>query len=100
VLDTLDKMHEEVSRNTIVVFGSDHGEMLQSHELIGKGHYYDESSRVPLFIRLPHSSPKATSGSHKEVGRVYRNAASLTDLYPTLIGLAIQDNDKVCCTPL
>jgi len=48
----------EVSRlglenNTLVVFTSDHGEMMGSHGLMGKNIWYDESFRVPLLVRFP-----------------------------------------------
>jgi len=39
--------------NTIVVFTSDHGEMMGSHSLIGKTVLYEESVRVPLLLRAP-----------------------------------------------
>jgi arylsulfatase A-like enzyme len=53
----LDKLasRPEIDRNTVVVFTSDHGEYAGSHGLRGKGAAaYDESIRVPLFIRDPH----------------------------------------------
>lgn len=83
VLDTL-KRSPEVNDRTIVVFASDHGEMLQSHEMVGKGTWYDEAARVPLLLRVPPSLSSSSGVS----GRVYRAASSLTDLYPTLVGLA------------
>jgi arylsulfatase A-like enzyme len=39
--------------NTVVVFTSDHGEMMGSHGLIGKGVLYEEACRVPLLVRAP-----------------------------------------------
>ena len=39
--------------NTLVVFTSDHGEMLGSHGLRGKFCFYEESSHVPMMIRFP-----------------------------------------------
>ncbi|MFI3316084.1 MAG: sulfatase-like hydrolase/transferase [Rikenellaceae bacterium] len=39
--------------NTIVVFVSDHGEMLGSHGMREKNIFYEESARVPLMIRFP-----------------------------------------------
>ena len=51
VLDTLDK--EGLSDNTLVIFASDHGEMLGSHGMLGKGVIYDESLLIPYIIRYP-----------------------------------------------
>jgi len=38
--------------NTIIVFVSDHGDMMGAHGLLEKGHllHYDEALRVPLII--------------------------------------------------
>ena len=42
-----------VADNTIVVFTSDHGDMLGSHAMIRKQKPYEESARVPMLLRLP-----------------------------------------------
>ncbi|WP_301119355.1 sulfatase-like hydrolase/transferase [Mycolicibacterium fortuitum] len=53
VLDTL-ASRPDVDNNTVVVFTSDHGEYAGSHGLRGKGAaVYEESIRVPLYIRDP-----------------------------------------------
>lgn len=53
VLDTL-AARPDIDNNTIVVFTSDHGEYAGSHGLRGKGAaVYEESIRVPLYIRDP-----------------------------------------------
>ncbi|MGA8114827.1 MAG: sulfatase-like hydrolase/transferase [Actinocatenispora sp.] len=41
--------------NTIVVFTSDHGDLMGAHGLMEKGHllHYEEDLRVPLFVRHP-----------------------------------------------
>lgn len=39
--------------DTLVVFSSDHGEMMGSHGLMYKTVYYEESFRIPLLIRFP-----------------------------------------------
>lgn len=51
VLDTLEEIGE--ADNTIVVFTSDHGEMMGSHEFTGKSRIYDESFLVPYIITYP-----------------------------------------------
>lgn len=38
--------------NTVLVFTSDHGEMMGSHSLIGKSVLYEEAVRVPLLLRV------------------------------------------------
>jgi hypothetical protein len=45
------------ANNTVVMFLSDHGEYGGSHGLRGKGYgVYDESMRVPLYVRFPGQS--------------------------------------------
>ena len=39
--------------NTIIIFCSDHGDCLGDHGLIGKGTYYESSTKVPLIVRNP-----------------------------------------------
>jgi arylsulfatase A-like enzyme len=39
VLDCLSKLPNGIDERTVVVFGSDHGEMLESHEMTGKGQW-------------------------------------------------------------
>ncbi|RYE86272.1 MAG: phosphonate monoester hydrolase, partial [Hyphomicrobiales bacterium] len=39
--------------NTLVVFTSDHAEMMGDHFSLGKGGYFDESQHIPLVIRGP-----------------------------------------------
>jgi arylsulfatase A-like enzyme len=66
--------------NTIIVFTSDHGDMLGGHGLVAKGGgtSYEEVYNIPLIIRTPETMK----------GREDRNTlASLIDLGPTLLDL-------------
>ena len=51
ILEALDQ--EGLSDDTIVIFGSDHGEMMGSHGLMHKGVWYDESLLTPFIARWP-----------------------------------------------
>ncbi|GAB5453632.1 MAG: sulfatase-like hydrolase/transferase [Halioglobus sp.] len=51
ILHTLDTLG--LAENTLVVFTSDHGEMLGAHGMREKNVFYEESARVPLIMRLP-----------------------------------------------
>ncbi len=51
ILNKLDELG--LSENTLVVYTSDHGEMLGSHGLRGKFNFYEESSHIPMMIRFP-----------------------------------------------
>jgi arylsulfatase len=62
---------------TLVVFMSDHGEMLGDHGLYLKGpHFYDEAVRVPLVLSQP---GRMASGVQSDA------LVELTDLAPTLL---------------
>lgn len=50
-----------LEKNTLVIFTSDHGEMLGSHGMREKNVFYEESAHIPLMIRFPgHIKPAAT----------------------------------------
>lgn len=67
--------------NTILLFCSDHGELLGDHHTYRKIRPYQGSIRVPLFFRLPGSAG----------GRVHTELAALQDILPTLLDLAGAD---------
>jgi len=81
-----------LAANTLIIFTSDHGDMLGSHGMYRKQRPYDESIRVPLLIYEPAKSAMARSSSSAR-----RNAASTSrdletpvgseDLMPTILGL-------------
>ncbi len=66
--------------NTIIVFTSDHGDMLGGHGLItkGVGTSYEEVYNIPLIIRVP----EMTNGCEDD-----QALTSLVDLAPTLLDL-------------
>lgn len=74
ILDKLDELG--LSDNTLVVFTSDHGEMLGSHGLRGKFNFYEESSHVPMMIRFP---GKIQAGTEVE------SPVSNMDLFATIL---------------
>jgi arylsulfatase A-like enzyme len=50
----LDKLAElGLEENTMVIFMSDHGEMLGSHGMREKNIFYEESAHIPMMIRFP-----------------------------------------------
>lgn len=71
---------EETGRadDTLVIFLSDHGEMLGSHHRFNKGCNDEEAVRIPMFFRGPGLSPCRVSGQ----------VASLIDVLPSLASLA------------
>ena len=50
----LEKLEQTgVADNTILLHTSDHGDMMGSHSLYGKEVMFQESARIPLFVRMP-----------------------------------------------
>jgi arylsulfatase A-like enzyme len=65
-----------VWETTLVVFTSDHAELLGDHHTLGKGGFHDQSQHVPLVIHDPRSVVR---------GRVVEAFTEAVDLYPTLL---------------
>lgn len=67
-----------LDENTIVVYTSDHGDMMGSHKLVAKTVMYEESARIPWLMRIPHlGRPR----------QVIDDPVSHVDLVPTLLDL-------------
>lgn len=66
-----------LSRNTIVLFLSDHGDMLRSQGATKKQQPYDESIRVPMIFKLP--TTYGVSGKTKDA------PIGIEDIMPTLL---------------
>ena len=83
LMDTLDELG--IADNTIVVFTSDHGEMMGSHAIRpgAKQHPYDESIRVPFLFRYP----PLTDGKAREI----KTPINTQDILPTLLSLVDAD---------
>ncbi len=75
ILRTLDAC--DLAHRTIVVYTSDHGDMMGSHRLIAKCVQLEEAVRAPLLVRLP--------GQRK--ARRVAGPVSQIDLVPTLLDL-------------
>ncbi|ABA56727.1 Arylsulfatase A-like enzyme [Nitrosococcus oceani ATCC 19707] len=84
--DELYKLYQALQQspfydNTIVIFTSDHGDLLGAHRYMHQKWYqaYDEAVRVPLIISNPHLFPEPRS---------IDSVTSHVDLLPTLLSLA------------
>jgi arylsulfatase A-like enzyme len=78
VLETVAATGER--ENTIIVFTSDHGDMMRSQGLTTKLYPWEESARVPLLIRYPRKYGKTGKRTQALIGT--------PDLMPTLLGLS------------
>ncbi len=83
LLQTLEE--EDLGEETIVIFTSDHGEMLGSHGIWWKCAPFEPSVRVPLII----------AGPDIEEGRRVKQPVGLVDLFPTIVEAAECELDEV-----
>ena len=77
--------HRNMLENTVIVFSSDHGEMLGDHGMYTKSVPYEASIRIPLLIAAPVFEGESVSDALVE----------LIDINPTLCelaGLPTQEN--------
>ena len=73
ILDKVDELG--LTDNTLVIFTSDHGEMLGAHGMREKNVFYEESAHIPLLIRFPNQIKKNT---------VVNGYVSNVDLFATI----------------
>ena len=68
--------------NTIIMFTSDHGDMLGDHELWAKRVFYEKSANVPMILVGPKGDARVTAGAADD------RLVGLQDVMPTLLDLA------------
>lgn len=68
--------------NTLIIFTSDHGDMLGNHDLWAKRLFYEGSSNIPMLVVGPAGDPRIAAGevAHRLVG--------LQDIMPTVLDVA------------
>jgi len=76
ILNKIDELG--LAGNTIVIFTTDHGDMLGHHDLWSKWSLYDDDARLPFIMRYP-GQPAA--------GMVVDGLAEQIDVMPTLLEL-------------
>lgn len=69
---------EGLSDNTIVVFTSEHGDLVGTHGMLEMRSFYDHASKVPMIMRVPWLETD---------GRLLSGNFSQIDLVPTLLEL-------------
>lgn len=77
ILDTL--ASTGLAANTVVLYFSDHGDMIGEHGMYAKCSLREASARIPLLVSAPGRFPQ---------GARVDTPVSLVDLYPTLLDLA------------
>lgn len=74
VLKRLDELG--LAQNTLVIFTSDHGDMLGDHGMHSKMRFYEGAAHIPLLMRLPAVIP---------AGKVVEAPAAQIDLFATIL---------------
>jgi arylsulfatase A-like enzyme len=69
----------------VVVYSTDHGDMMGEHRLIAKGVQYEGASRVPLIVRVPGPVRTGDGQRHELAPRRIATPVSQVDLLPTLL---------------
>jgi arylsulfatase len=83
--EVLRAVEERFGDNALVLFSTDHGEMLGNHRLWGKNNCaYEDVWRVPLLARYPAGS----AGARALHGATVDSLVMLTDLAPTCLRAA------------
>jgi arylsulfatase A-like enzyme len=81
ILKTLDEL--KIRDNTLIVFTSDHGDMLGDHWLFFKGLAYPQSANIPLIFNWP---------GHLKPGKVVNGIMQEIDILPTITELVGIEN--------
>ncbi|MFI3332601.1 MAG: sulfatase-like hydrolase/transferase [Rikenellaceae bacterium] len=76
LLDYLDE--NGLAENTIVIFTSDHGDMMYEHHKMDKGNPYQAAAKIPFIIRYPDKI---------KAGKIIEKSYTTCDFMPTLLGL-------------
>ena len=69
--------------NTLIIYCSDHGDMMGDHHMWRKCRAYEGSARVPIIIRWPKSM-----GWNDQRGQVRQELVELRDIFPTFLDAA------------
>jgi len=83
ILDTLEQTGQK--ENTLIIFSTDHGEMLGDYNCFGKRSLHNAAARIPLVV----------SGPGYAAGVNCSTPVSLVDIAPTFLKLAGADNSNM-----
>jgi arylsulfatase A-like enzyme len=72
---------EGILDDTVILFTSDHGDMLGDHGMWAKRTFYEQSACVPMILSAPRSMGLAN-------GSINDRLVGLADVMPTLLGIA------------
>jgi arylsulfatase len=76
--DQVNRVLTRLPRNTIILFVSDHGEMLGDHQWTRKRNAFEPAARIPFFLRFPQAMDIPQRQTHSQL-------VELMDVMPTLL---------------
>jgi choline-sulfatase len=95
MLDVLDR--HAMADDTVVIFTSDHGDMLGERDLWYKMSFFEYACRIPLIVRMPEHADTVVGGMNGTL-------VSLLDIAPSLLDIAgiepCDDMDGASLLPL
>lgn len=79
---------EGILDDTIIMFTSDHGDMLGNHDMAAKRVFYESSANIPMILSPNKGNPKAREGAIDD------RLVGFADVMPTLLDLCGLDAPK------
>ena len=73
---------EGILDDTIVMFASDHGDMLGNHGMVAKRVFYESSANIPMILMPDKGNPRVLEGAIDD------RLVAFADVMPTLLDLA------------
>ncbi|OON97490.1 MAG: hypothetical protein ATN32_05495, partial [Candidatus Epulonipiscium fishelsonii] len=77
VLEELER--QGLAEDTLVIFASDHGDMMGAHKLVAKTYMYEESVKTHAILRYPNLIKEGQINSHSMINTI--------DLMPTILDI-------------
>ena len=92
--DNLGRLFQQIKdmgqwEDTLIVFSSDHSEMMLDHRLCNQASWHDQCAHVPMIIKAPESTKP--SEKQTDTGRKVTQFSEGVDLIPTLLDMLGQD---------
>ena len=75
-----------LKENTLIIFASDHGDMLGERRMVQKRSFYEYSAQVPLIVSYP---------ARWKAGITVEEPVSLVDVMPTILDFVGVDEQKI-----
>ena len=72
----------DADKDTLVIFTSDHAEMMGDHWMLGKGGFFEQSYHIPLMIRAPGRAKANRVTAFTSAADIFPTLADFLDIEP------------------